>query len=143
MHLVDAAHGILVSPSASLPVLPVEALLPVRVHLELGDDDLARVDPDLDRGPVGLLPGDALDVDDEFAAGAGDNLALTVPETSADDGDLVVDTDGHGADAALGLELLGKVGDHELPAGLGVSSEVGLAALSAGRRHGGRVLHLI
>ena len=47
--LVNPTH-VLICTGCGVPVLPVEALLPVGIHLELGDHNLAGVDPDLDGG---------------------------------------------------------------------------------------------
>ncbi|BAF27608.2 Os11g0151100 [Oryza sativa Japonica Group] len=56
--------------------LAVEDGLAVLVELEFGDDDLGWVDPDVDGGPVHLLPGDALDMDHPPAAVDLHHLAL-------------------------------------------------------------------
>lgn len=44
--------------------LPLQDGLPVGVELQVGDDDVGRVDTDLDGGTVGLVGGDSLNVDD-------------------------------------------------------------------------------
>ena len=53
----------------------VKDVLPVLVHLELDDDNLAGVDAHIDGGTVGLLPLDPLDVDPELLPVALHNLA--------------------------------------------------------------------
>jgi len=45
---------------------PVQDSLPVLVHLQLDDGDLAGVDADVSGGTVGLLPLDTLNVDPEL-----------------------------------------------------------------------------
>ena len=66
--------------------------------MELGDDDLGGVDTQGDALAVGLLAGDALDVDAPFETVDGGDLALTALVGAADDGDFVVLADGDGAD---------------------------------------------
>merc|ERR1719411_130156 len=53
----------------------VKNVLPVLVHLELDDDNLAGVDAHIDGGTVGLLPLDPLDVDPELLPVALHDLA--------------------------------------------------------------------
>lgn len=72
--------------------------LAVLVELELGHDDLAGVDADGDALAVGLVAGDAVDVDDVLEAVDRVDLALAALEGAADDGDLVVLADGDAAD---------------------------------------------
>lgn len=73
-------------------------LLTVLVELELGDDDVGGVDAERDGLAGGLLAGDALDVDDILEAVDGSDLALAALVGATDDGDLVVLSDGDGAD---------------------------------------------
>ena len=62
--------------------------------MELGDLDLGGGDADGNALAVGLLAGDALDVDDILEAVAGGDLALTALVAAALDDDLVVLADG-------------------------------------------------
>lgn len=73
-------------------------VLTVLVKLELGDDDVGGVDAQRDGLAVGLVAGDALDVDDVLEAVDGGDLALTALVGATDDGDLVVLADGDAAD---------------------------------------------
>lgn len=72
--------------------------LTVLVQLELVDDNLGGVDAEGNGLAVGLLPGDALNVDNVLKAVDGGNLALTALVAAADDGDLVILADGKRAD---------------------------------------------
>lgn len=72
--------------------------LTVLVKLELGDDDVGGVEAQGDGLAGGLVAGDTLDVDHVLEAVDGGDLALTALVRAADDGDLVVLTDGDGAD---------------------------------------------
>ena len=56
------------------------------------------MDADGDALAVGLLAGDALDVDDVFETVDAGDLALAALVGASDDGDLVVFADGDGAD---------------------------------------------
>ena len=73
-------------------------ILTVLVELELGDDDVGRVDAQGNGLTGGLVAGDTLDVDDIFQTVDGGDLALTALVAAADDGDLVVLADGDAAD---------------------------------------------
>lgn len=72
--------------------------LTVLVQLELVDDNLGGVDAEGNGLAVGLLPGDALNVDNVLKAVDGGDLALTALVAAADDGDLVILADGKRAD---------------------------------------------
>lgn len=80
--------------------------LAVLVDLELGDDDVGRVDAERDGLAGGLLAGDALDVDHVLETVHGGNLALLVLVGAADNGDLVVLADGDAADLFVGARSL-------------------------------------
>lgn len=84
----------------------LEDALAVLVDLELGDLDLGRGDADGHALAVGLLAGDALNVDDVFEAVDGDDLALAALVAAALDDDLVVLAEGDGADLGCGLVLV-------------------------------------
>ena len=66
--------------------------------MELGDLDLGGGDADGDALAVGLLAGDALDVDHILEAVAGGDLALTALVAAALDDNLVVLAEGDRAD---------------------------------------------
>lgn len=76
----------------------LEDVLTVLVKLELGDLNFAGGDADGDALAVGLLAGDALDVDNVFEAVAGGDLALAALVAAALDDNLVVLAEGDRAD---------------------------------------------
>ena len=85
-------------------------VLTVLVELELGDDDVGGVDAQGDALAGSLLAGDALDVDNVLEAVDGGDLALTALVGATDDGDLVVLSDGDGADLRkCQNEMFGKL----------------------------------
>ncbi len=87
-------------------------VLAVLIKLELGDDDVGRVQAQ-GHGLAGdLVAGDALDVDDVFHAVDGGDLALTALVGAAGDKDLVVLADGDAADL-LYASVLGGLGREE------------------------------
>jgi len=109
---------------------PVQDSLPVLVHLQLDDGDLAGVDANVGGGTVGLLPLDTLNVDPrkvdytpilietndspELGPVALEDLAnLLALVVASHHLHLVVLPHGHGADAILGPQLLGEGGGHE------------------------------
>jgi len=106
-----------------------EEVLPVLGEgLHLGDDDVGGADADVDGLAAGLLPLDPLDVDDVLLPVDLDDLAgLLALELAADDLDLVVLDQGHGADVVLGPELFGESGGHDLAPEVGGRIEVGLS----------------
>lgn len=141
--------GLVAGLAAALDLL--QDGLAVLVELELGHDDLAGVDADGDALAVGLVAGDAVDVDDVLEAVDRVDLALTALEGATDDGDLVVLADGDAADlrgvsdvppkrreqketyVVLLTELLAEGGAHDDAADAGGGREVRLARLPAGR----------
>lgn len=103
MHLFLVLRpSLLVSLTALANAL--EDLLAVLVALQLGDDDLGGGDADGHGLAVGLLAGDALDLDEVLEAVDGDNLALTALVGATDNGDFVVLADGDGSDLEGTLE---------------------------------------
>lgn len=76
----------------------LEDVLAVLVKLELGDLNFAGGDADGDALAVGLLAGDALDVNHVLEAVAGGDLALTALVAAALDDNLVVLAEGDRAD---------------------------------------------
>ena len=90
------ALGLLQEVAATLDAL--EDALAVLVELELGDDDVGRVDAQWHALARHLLTRDSLDVDDVFQTVDGRDLALLVLMGATDDGDLVVFSDGYAAD---------------------------------------------
>jgi hypothetical protein len=76
----------------------LDDVLAVLVELELGDFHLGGSDADGDGLAVGLLAGDALNVNDVLEAVHRGDLALTALVGAALDDDLVVLADGDGAD---------------------------------------------
>lgn len=76
--------------------------LTVLVELELGDDDVGRVDAERDGLARDLLAGDTLDVNHVLETVHGGDLALLVLVAATDNGDLVVLADGDAADLCVG-----------------------------------------
>lgn len=114
------------------------------VELEGGDDDLGGGDAEGDGLAVGLLTGDAVDVDDPLETVDSCDLALAALVGATDNGDLIVLADGDRADVVLLTELLGERGAHDSAADTGRGREVRLARLSSGRRQRGVDLgHLV
>ena len=72
---------------------PLQDVLPVLVHFQLGDDTLGRVNTNRDRLAVWLLPGDTLDVDDIFEPIDGRDLAFPTFVRASRDENLVVFAD--------------------------------------------------
>lgn len=75
----------------------LQDVLAVLVELQLGDDDVAGVDAEGNGGTGGLVAGDTLNVDDVFETVDRGNLALLVLVGATHDLDLVILTDGDGA----------------------------------------------
>lgn len=73
-------------------------LLTVLVELEGGDDDLGGGDAEGNGLAVGLLAGDAVDVDDPLETVDRCDLALAALVGATDNGDLIVLADGDRAD---------------------------------------------
>lgn len=73
-------------------------ILTVLVELELGDDDVGRVEAQGDGLARGLVTGDTLNVDNVFETVNGGDLALAALVGATDNGDLVVLADGNAAD---------------------------------------------
>ena len=93
-------------------------------------------------GPVGLLPRDALNVDDKLFPVDGDDFAdLLALVVAPDDLHLVVLADGQRADAVLRALVLGQRGAHVLSAHVRGSVEVALAVLAARAGDKGIQLH--
>lgn len=85
-------HGSLVGT-----VLAVKDGLAVLVKVKVGDNDLGRVDTDRDRGTIGLLAVDALNVDNPLAAIDLDDLALATLVGATNDQNFVILADRDGA----------------------------------------------
>lgn len=81
-----------------LAVLSIQNFLAGLVHLDLGDLDVGGVDANVDGLTVGLIAGDSLDVDNVLLSVNLGDLALLTGELSTDNSDLVVLSDGEGAD---------------------------------------------
>ena len=76
----------------------LQYVLAVLVELQLGDDDLRGVDTDGDGGSGRLLLDDTLDVDDVLETVDGGDLAFAALVGASNDEDLIVLSDGDGAD---------------------------------------------
>ena len=66
------------------------------------------MDGDRHSGAVGLVAGEALDVDAILLANNSDDLALTAVAGATGDADFILTADGDGADAVLLTKLLGE-----------------------------------
>ena len=104
---------------------------------------------------VVLFTSDALDVNDPLLSVNGGDLAIAILEGATNNLNLIILTDGHGADldwkrvalmtntpnssvlayVVLGTQLLAERSAHHYAARLRVGREVGLALLAASRRH--------
>lgn len=73
---------------------PLQDVVSVLVPLQLGDLNLAGMDPQRDGLPVGFFAHDPLDMDDIFEAVDGGDFATAALVGAADDGDFVVFADG-------------------------------------------------
>ena len=115
----------------------------VLIGLELGDDNVGRVDSDLDSLAIDLLASELLDVDNILSAGDEEDLSFLRLVLSVGNDDLIVLTDGGRTDTELGAQVLGEGGGHADAALVGAGSEVSLALLSARRRNACRRKHQI
>jgi hypothetical protein len=91
----------------------LEDLLAILVGLQLGDDDLARGDTNGHGLAVGLLAGDALDLDEVLETVDRGDLALAALVGAPNDGDFVILADGDGSDLEGKLERLPVLTDHK------------------------------
>lgn len=139
-HLFGSALALSSKLAAGLYAL--KDVLAVLVKLELGDDDVARVDAERDRLARGLLAGDTLNVDLVLETVDADDLALTTLVATANDLHFIILSDGDAADVVLLTELLAERSAHDVAADRAGSLEVGTSGLAAGRRDIGADLHL-
>ena len=79
-------------------VLSFKELLAVRVQVEFGDDDLGRVDTQVNGGAIVLFPVDSFNVNDELLSVHGGDFAITVFEGTADNLDFIILADGERSD---------------------------------------------
>lgn len=119
----------LVSSGATLG-LPIKQEFAVLVNSELGDDNLGRVNANVDGGAVNLLAGDALDVDDPLAAIDLDHFALAALVGSPHHLHLVVLANRNGPHVVLRPEIGRERRAHQDATHARRSGEVSLAALS-------------
>lgn len=103
--------------------------------MELGDNEVGRVDSNLNSLSIDLLARDLLDVDDILGARDEGDLSFLGLVLSDADEDLVVLADGRGANTELGAQVLRERSAHADATLAGGSVEVSLALLSAGRRN--------
>ena len=107
-YLIDAVHGDIALVLLVGSGLAVEEGLAVLVELDLSDLNLGRMDGDRHGGAVGLVAGEALDVDAILLANNSDDLALTAVTGATGDADFILTADGDGTDAVLLTKLLGE-----------------------------------
>lgn len=79
----------------------LQYVLTILIELQLGNDDLRRVDTDGDRLAGGLVLGDTLDVDDVFETIDGGDLAFSALVGASDYDDFVVLADWDRSDLKL------------------------------------------
>ena len=116
------------------PVFPCQDCLAVLVEVEFGNNDLRRVDSNLDGLTRGLVPGDLVDVDHIFLTVNGQYFSLTTLEGSPDDNDFVIFSDGDRSDVVLSPQFLGQTRRHDDPSLVGRGLKMGLPGLAAGAR---------
>ena len=78
-----------------LAIFSFEDRPPILVELERCDDDVAWVNADGDRGSIGLVPLDTVDVDNPLFTVDLGNLSLATLVFSADDPNFVILSDGY------------------------------------------------
>lgn len=100
VHLVQSGLRNLPALTATL-----QNLLPVLVQLQLVDDHLGGSDGNRHALAVGLLAGDALDVDAVLQTVDGSDLALTALVDTSSNGDFVILADRDGLDLRRGIEM--------------------------------------
>ncbi|GMS86274.1 hypothetical protein PENTCL1PPCAC_8449, partial [Pristionchus entomophagus] len=122
--------------------LALDDLLSVVVELQLGDSDVGGVDSDVDGRSVRLLTDDLVNVDDELLAVHAHDASRVALVVTTGDGNLIVHSDGNGADSVLSAELLGEGSRHHLPLDVGRSGEVTLVRLSPVGGHERVLLHV-
>jgi hypothetical protein len=102
-------------------------LLAVLVELEGGDDDLGGGDAEGNGLAVGLLAGDAVDVDDPLETVDSCDLALAALVGATDNGDLIVLADGDRADLNdTFISIIAKTADRRALFGLCMCMGIGL-----------------
>lgn len=84
----------------------LENVLSILVELEFADDNLARVNANLDRLAVRLLTRHSLDVNEVFQTVDRGDLAFSALVGATNDGDFVVLPDGHASNLSLVRYLL-------------------------------------
>ena len=83
-----------------------EKRLTIVIDVKLSDHDVGCSDSDRGAGSVRLLPSDAFDVDAELLTVALGDLAFTALESTTNDLNLVILTDGHRLHVVLCSEFL-------------------------------------
>nr|GMD56763.1 mitochondrial outer membrane protein porin 2-like [Ipomoea batatas] len=135
---------ILVMSGAALS-LAIDKRLAVLVEAELGDNNLGRMDADVDSGSVNLLPSNALDVNHPLLTVNLNYLpftALVRPAMAANNLNLVVLPHRHRPHVVLGTLVGRQRRAHKHPADARRRREVSLPALAAGGGNSRVVLHL-
>nr|GMC52818.1 ADP-ribosylation factor-like protein 8A [Ipomoea batatas] len=145
-HLHDVLGGelgslILVMSGAALS-LAIDKRLAVLVEAELGDNNLGRMDADVDSGSVNLLPSNALDVNHPLLTVNLNYLSFTALVRPANNLNLVVLPHRHRPHVVLGALVGRQRRAHKLPADARRRREVSLPALAAGGGNSRVVLHL-
>lgn len=131
---------ILIGGGASL-CLAIEERLAVLVDAELGNNNLRRVNADIDGGSIYLLAGDPLHVDDPFLTVDLDYFTLATLVGATYNLNFVVLADRHGPDVVLGSEVSGERRAHDNTAKAGRRREVSLSALAPRGGHSGIEFH--
>lgn len=101
--------------------------------MQLGDNNLGSIDTNRDGLSVGLVAGDAFNVDDPLAAVDGSDASFGAAVVATGDFDFVTGADGDGVDGVFGGQFLAQGGAHHAAAFAAGSREVSLAALATRR----------
>merc|ERR1719468_123126 len=123
-----SAHPLKSLWSTSSP--PVNKSLAILVHFQLANDNIARVNTNIDSGAISLLSLDTLNVNTVLGSVALDDLAnLLSLEVTTGYLNLIILTDGKTADSVLCFQFLTQGRGHDKPANVRRSLEVTLAQL--------------
>lgn len=118
-----------------LTTLSLNQSLSLVVQVQLGDDNLGRVNVDGDRSTGRLLDLQLLNLHRELQSVDSGDLALGALLGASDDGDLVLLSDRNGLDVVLLSQLLGQRSRHQHSSLGGGGAEVSLSRLRTRRRN--------
>ena len=116
------------------PVFPCQDCFAVFVEVQLGDDDLRRVNSNLDGLARGLVTSDLVDMNHVFLTVYGQYFTLATFESSSDNNYFVIFSDGHRSNVVLSPQFFGQTRGHDDPSYVRRRLEMGLPRLAAGAR---------